>query len=74
MKRFGSEIHAAVKSGKLVRPFSAVLVKQACPSLADGTYKTFLGKHAVGNGNATELFERKERGLYRLKESNRRSL
>jgi hypothetical protein len=74
MKRFGSEIHTAVKSGKLIQPFNAAMVKQACPGWADGTYKTFLGKHAVGNGNTTKLFEREGRGLYRLKGSNRHSL
>jgi hypothetical protein len=40
MKRFGSEIHAAVKSGKLIQPFNAAMVKQACPGSGAGVGKT----------------------------------
>ena len=40
MKRFGSEIHAAVKSGKLIQPFNAAMVKQACPGSGAGAGKT----------------------------------
>lgn len=70
MKQFGSEIYAAVKSGKLIQPFDAAMVKKACPGWANRTYHTFLGKHTVGNGNTTELFVRVGRGLYRLKNPN----
>jgi hypothetical protein len=66
MKEFGSEIFAAVRSGKLAEPFNAAMVKKACPGWADGTYRTFLGKHMVGNEHTTELFVRVEQGLYRL--------
>jgi hypothetical protein len=69
MKEFGSEIYAAVRSGELVQPFSAAMVKRACPGWADRTYHTFLGKHAAGNGRTTELFIRVRRGFYRLKNS-----
>jgi hypothetical protein len=66
MKEFGSEIYAAVRSGKLREPFDAAMVKRACPGWAARTYHTFLGKHAVGSGKTTELFLRVERGQYRL--------
>ena len=66
MKEFASEVHVAVKSRKLSQPFNAAMVKKACPGWADRTYHTFFGKHAVGNGNTTELFVRVGRGLYRL--------
>ena len=66
MKEFGSEIYAAVRSGKLAQPFNAAMVKRACPGWAEGTYHTFLGKHAVGNNQTTELFVRVGRGEYRL--------
>jgi hypothetical protein len=69
MKEFGSEIYAAVHSGKLAEPFNAAMVKRACPGWAERTYRTFLGKHAVGNGQTTELFVRVGRGLYRLNRS-----
>jgi hypothetical protein len=67
MRVFGTQISAAVKSGKLKEPFDAAMVKFACPGWAERTYHTFLSKHAVGNpdGN-TPLFVRVGRGLYRL--------
>jgi hypothetical protein len=67
LKEFASEIYSAVRSGKLKQPFNAEMVKAACPGWADRTYHTFLGKHAVGNGNTTELFVRVAVGSYRLK-------
>lgn len=70
MKEFASEIHAAVRLGRLAQPFNSAMLKQACPGWADGTYHTFPGKHAVGNGQTTELFIRVRRGFYRLKNSN----
>jgi hypothetical protein len=69
MKEFASEIYAAVRSGKLTEPFNAAMVKQACPGWAERTYHTFLAKHAVGNGQTTELFVRVGVGLYRLNRS-----
>lgn len=70
MKKFASEIYAAVHSGKLAQPFDAEMVKRACPGWADRTYHVFLSKHAVGNGATTELFKRVAPGLYRLRISN----
>ena len=70
MKEFASEIYAAVRSGRLAQPFNSAMLKQACPGWADGTYHTFPGKHAAGNGQTTELFIRVRRGFYRLKNSN----
>ena len=70
MRKFASEIYAAVHSGKLAEPFSAAMVKRACPGWADATYHVFLGKHAVGNGATTELFERVTPGFYKLAISN----
>ncbi|WP_146149201.1 hypothetical protein [Nitratireductor sp. StC3] len=70
MKKFASEIYAAVRSGRLREPFSAREVKAACPGWADNTYRVFLSKHAVGNGRTTELFVRIAPGRYRLMISN----
>ena len=47
MKELASEIYDAVRLGKLVEPFNAASVKAACPSWAERTYFTFLGKHGV---------------------------
>lgn len=69
MKRFAQEIYAALKSGELKQPFSANMVKDACPGWSNRTYNTFLGKHAVGNGTTTELFVRVGYGLYCLNDS-----
>jgi hypothetical protein len=70
MKRFGSEIYQAVRSGHLAQPFSAAMVKRACPGWSDRTYHVFLPKHAEGNGSTTELFVRVSPGLYRLRNSS----
>jgi hypothetical protein len=70
MKEFAAEIYDAVRLGKLKQPFDADAVKSACPGWANGTYHTFLGKHAVGNGKTTELFVRVGRGSYRIRNSN----
>jgi hypothetical protein len=67
MKAFASEIYAAVRSGKLKQPFTAAMVRLACPGWKGRTYGTFLGKHSVGNGETTELFLRVGRGAYRIK-------
>ena len=66
MKKFGSEIYAAVRSGRLQQPFNAAMVKLACPGWAERTYHTFLGKHAKGNGKTSKLFARVVRGFYEL--------
>lgn len=68
MKEFGTQIYKAVRSGALQQPFRAGMIKKACPGWANRTYHTFLGKHAVGNGTTSELFERVGYGLYRIKE------
>ena len=66
MKEFASEVYAAVDSGRLTEPFTAEMVKKACPGWANKTYHTFFGKHRVGNGQETELFVRVAPGSYRL--------
>jgi hypothetical protein len=68
MKVFATEVHNAVRVGKLAQPFNAAMAKKACPGWADKTYHTFFGKHSIGNGKETELFERVRRGFYRLNE------
>jgi hypothetical protein len=68
MKVFGSEIFAAVRTGKLAQPFDAIAVRRACPGWAERTYHTFLAKHAARNGKTTELFVRVDRGRYRINE------
>jgi hypothetical protein len=70
MKVFGSQIYDAVRSGRLTQPFTAAMVKCACPGWADRTYHTFLAKHAKGNSHTTELFIRVAPGSYKLKNSN----
>jgi len=69
MKQLASEIYAAVQSGKLKEPFNAAMVRLACPGWAERTYHPFLAKHAVGNGQTTELFVRIGRGQFRLNRS-----
>ena len=66
MKGLASQIYAAVKSGRLKEPFNAAAVKRACPGRSENTFRNFLSKHAIGNGETTELFERVARGLYRI--------
>lgn len=66
MKEFGSQIYAAVRSDRLREPFSAAMVKRACPGWADKTYQVFLSKHAIGNGTTSELFIRVAPGRYKL--------
>jgi hypothetical protein len=70
MKKFASEIYAAVHSSRLAEPFNAAMVKCACPGWAERTYRAFLSKHAVGNGATTELFKRVAPGFYRLATPN----
>jgi hypothetical protein len=70
VKAFDAEICAAVLSGRLAEPFNAAMVKSACPGWADRIYNVFLPKHAVGNGQTTELFVRVGSGLFRLVATN----
>lgn len=70
MRSFASQIHRAVKSGRLKQPFNAEMVRRACPGWAEKTYNVFLSKHAVGNGKTTELFVRVGTGRYRLKDED----
>jgi hypothetical protein len=69
MRAFASEIYAAVKSRRLVEPFTPAMVRSACPGWADRTYQVFLPKHAEGNGRTTELFVRVAPGSYKLRRS-----
>ncbi len=58
-------IVGAVKSGKLVEPFSKSEFRDACPGFGHGTYNAFLDKHSVGNpGGNSELFERETPGRF----------
>jgi hypothetical protein len=66
VREFASQIFDAVRAGRLKEPFSADMVRRACPGWADKTYGVFLPKHAIGNGGTTELFVRIDRGLYKL--------
>lgn len=71
MKAFAAAIYEAVRMGRLLEPFDAKAVKQACPGWSDRTYHVFLSKHSQGNpGGNTELFVRVDRGLYCLSKSN----
>ncbi len=69
MARYGrlyQAIHDAVCEGRLSEPFNSEAVKNSCPGFARNTFSTFLAKHAQDNpNNATELFQRIDRGLYR---------
>lgn len=68
---FYQSVLDAVSSGRLIEPFGSAAVEKACPGFARNTYRNFLAKHAQRNpNNATELFERIERGLYRLTRSS----
>jgi len=52
------DIVTAVRSGRLIEPFSVNDFRNACPGWAEGTYNAFLYKHRKGNyGKASELFE-----------------
>ena len=67
MKRFATEVYDAVRTGRLKVPFNAAMVMIAAPGWATRTYRTFFGKHAVGNGKETEWFVRVGRGKYVLR-------
>jgi hypothetical protein len=56
-KAFTTEVYAAVRSGKLVQPFSGETVKRACPGRSEATYRNFFKRHRVGNPlGMVELF------------------
>ncbi len=68
--RIYQSILDSVSSGRLIQPFGSAAIEKACPGFARNTYRNFLAKHAQGNSNnATELFQRIERGLYCLIQS-----
>lgn len=56
----------SIKAGILVETFTIQDWRKACPGLPDGTYNTFLHKHAMGNprGNS-ELFIRVGPGQFK---------
>ena len=61
-----SAIVNAVRNGRLKEPFSTGDFRTTCPGFGDGTYDAFLHKHSVGNrGEASELFDRVEKGRFR---------
>ena len=60
-------ITCAIDNGILKERFRSRDIVEACPELKHNTCRTFLSKHAEGNRNTTELFDRVIRGLYTLK-------
>jgi len=67
MRKFASQIYAAVRAQRLAEPLNARAVRLACPGWAAESYHVFLAKHAVGSPSGdTELFERMAPGRYRL--------
>ncbi len=60
------QIMRAIQSGNLTEPFTKQGFRLHCPNLGEGTYNTFLHKHAKGNpGGNSELFERIRPGQFR---------
>lgn len=65
-KVYGAIVQA-IECGTLSEPFGRAQFRQAYPGLGDGTYNSFLDKHAVGNpGGNSELFERVSPGSFHL--------
>ena len=66
--RVYSAIVSAVRSGRLVEPFSCADFRRACPGFSKGTYKAFLYKHRLDNpgGCSSELFELVSPGRFKL--------
>lgn len=65
--RVYSAIVSAVRSGRLVEPFSCADFRRACPGFGEGTYKAFLYKHRLDNpGGCSELFELVSPGRFKL--------
>ncbi len=63
---YGSIVQA-VRRGGLKEPITKDDFRNACPGWTEGTYDTFLDKHAVGNpGGNSELFIRVAPGKFRL--------
>jgi hypothetical protein len=61
-----SAIVVAIKSGRLVEPFSKEDFRIACPGFGHGTYNAFLDKHSEGNpGGKSELFKRESAGRFK---------
>src|SRR5262249_17851371 len=59
-------IVTAVRTGRLIEPFSKDRFRSNCLGFGKGTYNAFLDKHSVGNpGNNSELFERVAPGKFR---------
>ena len=57
----------AVRGGSLIEPFTENDFRRVCPSFAEGTYRSFLHKHAVRNaGGNSELFVRVHPGQFKL--------
>jgi hypothetical protein len=57
----------AIKSGKLMEPFSSNDLIRACPYLNKMTCMVFLSKHRQGNPSETsELFEMDPDGKFKL--------
>jgi len=55
----------AVKSGKLIEPFTISNFKDICPGWSEYTYRNFLARHEICNPKSkSDLFVRIERGKY----------
>jgi len=58
-KVYKAIIKKAIKDGRLIEPFTKPDFQMCYPGLGDGTYNTFLHKHAKEKpGGSSELFER----------------
>lgn len=58
-------IAKAIRTGKLIEPFTTEDFRSACSGLGDGTYNAFLYKHSRGNpGGNSELFEKTGPGKF----------
>jgi hypothetical protein len=58
-------IICAYKIGTLKEPITSKTFRNACPGWKDGTYSSFLGKHAKGNPyGISELFIDVSQGVY----------
>lgn len=61
------KIREAVRAWDIKRAFfRAREVYNVCKTTPLSTCRAFLPKHCIGNGYTTELFERVDKGLYRL--------
>jgi hypothetical protein len=48
----------AIKSGRLIEPFTKEDFRVACPGFAKGTYNAFSYKHQVGNGKTSVMLHK----------------